>query len=78
MDEPKIEYSIVSTHKKFKIDAETGWLSTNTIFNRDEPDRTKLVHVTVKVLDHGKLPLEDVCTIAVKIKDVNDNPSGRH
>lgn len=70
----QIEYSIVSTHKKFKIDAETGWLSTNTIFNRDEPDRTKLVHVTVKASDHGKPPLEDVCTIAVKIKDVNDNP----
>ena len=44
------------------------------IFNRDEPDRTKLVHVTVKASDHGKPPLEDVCTIAVKIKDVNDNP----
>ena len=27
----QIEYSIVSTHKKFKIDAETGWLSTNTV-----------------------------------------------
>ena len=27
----QIEFSIVSTHKKFKIDAETGWLSTNTV-----------------------------------------------
>ena len=27
----QIEYSIVSTHKKFKIDSETGWLSTNTV-----------------------------------------------
>ena len=27
----KIEYSIVSTHKHFKIDAETGWLSTNKV-----------------------------------------------
>jgi len=70
----QIEFSIVSTHKKFKIDAETGWLSTNTMFNRDEPDREKLVHVTVKASDHGKPPLEDVCTIAVKINDINDNP----
>ena len=27
----QIEYSIVSTHKHFKIDAETGWLSTNKV-----------------------------------------------
>ena len=27
----KIEYSIVSTHKHFKIDAVTGWLSTNKV-----------------------------------------------
>ena len=27
----QFEYSIVSTDKKFKIDAETGWLSTNTV-----------------------------------------------
>ena len=44
------------------------------MFNRDEPDREKLVHVTVKASDHGKPPLEDVCTIAVKITDINDNP----
>ena len=29
--------------------------------------------MTVKASDHGKPPLEDVCTIAVKIKDINDN-----
>lgn len=27
----QIEYSIVSTHKHFKIDSETGWLSTNKV-----------------------------------------------
>ena len=27
----QIEYSIVSTHKHFKIDSETGCLSTNTV-----------------------------------------------
>ena len=44
------------------------------VFNRDEPDREKKIHVTVKASDSGKPPLEDVCTIAVTIKDVNDNP----
>ena len=27
----QIEYSIVSTKKDFKIDAKTGWLSTNKV-----------------------------------------------
>ena len=27
----QIEYSIVSTHNYFKIDSETGWLSTNKV-----------------------------------------------
>ena len=43
------------------------------VFNRDEPDREKLVHVTVKASDKGRPQLEDVCTLAVKIKDKNDN-----
>jgi len=69
----QITYSIVSTHTRFKIHPETGWLSTNTVFNRDEPDRDKLSHVTVKASDHGRPPLEAVCTLAVTIKDKNDN-----
>ncbi len=43
------------------------------IFNRDEPEREKLVHVTVKATDAGRPQLEDVCTLAVKINDINDN-----
>ena len=27
----QIEYSIVSTNRHFKIDSETGWLSTNKV-----------------------------------------------
>lgn len=69
----QVTYSVVSTHNKFTIDANTGWLSTNAIFNRDEPDREKLVHVTVKASDNGRPQLEDVCTLAVKVKDINDN-----
>ena len=43
------------------------------VFNRDEPDREKLVHVTVKASDKGRPQLEDVCTLKVKVKDKNDN-----
>ena len=31
------------------------------------------MHVTVKASDNGRPSLEDVCTLAVKINDVNDN-----
>ena len=43
------------------------------MFNRDEPDREKLVYVTVKATDQGRPQLEDVCTLAVRIVDKNDN-----
>lgn len=43
------------------------------VFNRDEPDREKLVHVTVKASDNGRPQLEDVCTLKVKVRDKNDN-----
>lgn len=43
------------------------------VFNRDEPDREKVVYVTVKATDDGRPKLEDICTLAVKIKDKNDN-----
>jgi len=69
----QIVFSIVSTHNKFQIDPKTGWLSTNKVFNRDEPDREKEVHVTVKASDRGRPSLESVCTIAVRIEDINDN-----
>ncbi len=31
------------------------------------------MHVTVKATDAGRPQLEDVCTLAVKINDINDN-----
>ena len=30
----QVSYSIVSTHKHFKIDSETGWLYTNKVRSR--------------------------------------------
>ena len=47
----EVTYSIVSTHDKFSIDAKNGWLVTNAVFNRDEPDREKLVHVCTLAID---------------------------
>eukprot|EP00096_Caligus_rogercresseyi_P016358 TRINITY_DN898_c0_g1_i1.p1 TRINITY_DN898_c0_g1~~TRINITY_DN898_c0_g1_i1.p1 ORF type:complete len:1540 (+),score=519.42 TRINITY_DN898_c0_g1_i1:230-4849(+) len=69
----QVTYSIVSTDKKFKIHSKSGWLVTDAIFDRDEPQKEKLVHVTVKASDNGRPQLEDVCTLAVKITDINDN-----
>ena len=37
------------------------------VFNRDEPDREKTVHVTVKATDNGRPQLEDVCTLKIKV-----------
>ena len=69
----QLTYSIVSPRHKFTIDGTTGHLYTNAIFNRDEPDREKLVYVTVKATDMGRPALDDVCTLRVRIKDINDN-----
>ena len=43
------------------------------IFNRDEPTREKKVHGSVKAQDNGRPQLEDICTLAVTIQDINDN-----
>jgi len=69
----QILFSIVSTNKKFNINPSTGVITTNKIFNRDEPDREKVDYVTVKASDRGNPSLEDVCTITVIIEDINDN-----
>jgi len=69
----QIFFSIVSTNKKFNINPSTGVITTNKIFNRDEPDREKVDYVTVKASDRGNPSLEDVCTITVIIEDINDN-----
>lgn len=57
----QIEYSIVSTHKHFKIDAETGWLSTNKVTRaqgrlyyghvngRWQMEGTKIISVTLNI-----------------------------
>lgn len=59
---------------KFKIDPQSGIITTNHIFDRDEPAREKEVYLTVRVTDNGRPALEDLCTFKVTIEDINDNP----
>ena len=42
-------------------------------FDRDEPKREKEVYVTVRATDNGRPQLDAVCTLKVKITDINDN-----
>ncbi|KAK4871852.1 hypothetical protein RN001_015976 [Aquatica leii] len=59
--------------KFFKVDEETGEITTNTIFDRDEPSRQKELYITVKATDNGRPVLADICTFKVTIEDINDN-----
>ncbi|KAL7052566.1 hypothetical protein ACKWTF_004912 [Chironomus riparius] len=63
-----------SERPKFKIDPASGIITTNHIFDRDEPAREKEIYLTVRVTDNGRPPLEDICTFKVTIEDINDNP----
>lgn len=73
----RIEYSFITANNerpKFKIDPSSGMITTNHVFDRDEPAREKEVYVTVRVTDNGRPALDDVCTFKVTIEDINDNP----
>lgn len=73
----RMEYSFITANNerpKFKIDPSSGMITTNHVFDRDEPAREKEVYVTVRVTDNGRPALDDVCTFKVTIEDINDNP----
>lgn len=73
----RMEFSFVTAtneRPKFKIDPSSGVITTNHVFDRDEPAREKEVYVTVRVTDNGRPALDDVCTFKVTIEDINDNP----
>lgn len=72
----RIEFGFIipnNERPKFKIDPYTGVITTNHIFDRDEPAREKEVYLTVRVTDNGRPALEDLCTFKVTIEDINDN-----
>ena len=73
----RIEFSFITANNerpKFKIDPQSGIITTNHVFDRDEPAREKEVYVTVRATDNGRPQLDDVCTFKVTIEDINDNP----
>ncbi|XP_037090978.1 DE-cadherin-like [Pollicipes pollicipes] len=70
-------YSLVTSPSSpdslFKIDRETGVLTTAKSFNRDAPDHDKELRVIVKANDNGEPSLEGTCAFIVNVLDVNDN-----
>lgn len=76
-DHQTIAYSFVTApgeRPKFRIDKNTGLITTIHRFDRDEPIREKEVYITVRATDDGLPNLDDVCTFKVTIEDINDNP----
>uniref|UniRef100_A0A182N916 Cadherin n=1 Tax=Anopheles dirus TaxID=7168 RepID=A0A182N916_9DIPT len=72
-----IEYSFVTApgeRSRFRIDKDTGEITTAHIFDRDEPMREKEFYLIVRATDNGCPRLSDVCSFKVTIVDINDNP----
>lgn len=75
-DNDNLEYSLITApgeRHKFKINGNTGEITTAHIFDRDEPIREKEAYITVRVTDNGKPQLYDACTFKLTIEDINDN-----
>ena len=64
-----ISYEIViserQTDSHFRIDASSGQLSTDQMFDRET---TKFLSVTMKARDHGNPQLEGYCTFQVSLE----------
>jgi len=73
--EGQIRYQMVGLENKlkFKVDEFNGTITSDFIFNRDEPERQKMAYVNVKATDNGSPPLQAICRFNVTILDVNDN-----
>lgn len=71
-----VSYNIITREgdrKYFNVNSSTGVITTNSVFDRDEPSRQKELYLTVKATDNGRPVLADVCTFKVTIEDINDN-----
>lgn len=71
-----VTYKIVARDNEranFKINNETGEITTLIAFDRDEPLRQKELYLTVIGTDNGIPPLADICTLKVIVTDINDN-----
>ncbi|KAB0801471.1 hypothetical protein PPYR_05825 [Photinus pyralis] len=71
-----VTYKIVlgdGVRKNFDVDEHTGEITTNSVFDRDEPSRQKELYISVIATDNGRPLLADICTFKVTIEDINDN-----
>uniref|UniRef100_A0A182N806 Cadherin domain-containing protein n=1 Tax=Anopheles dirus TaxID=7168 RepID=A0A182N806_9DIPT len=76
-----IEYSFVTAPGErvpFRIDKDTGEVTTAYIFDRDEPIAEMEFHLIVRATDNGSPQLSDECSFKVTIVDINDNPPVFH
>lgn len=72
-----VKYTFVSTpgeKERFRLDPDSGVITTADFFDRDEPAREKEAYITVRASDNGQPQLDDACTIKIIIEDINDNP----
>ncbi len=77
----EVEYEILTTHEgrnernqPFRIDAHTGIIQTNVVFDRESNGKINEYSITVKAKDKGKPhPLSDACSFRIRIADVNDH-----
>ncbi|XP_051790024.1 protocadherin alpha-7-like isoform X30 [Erpetoichthys calabaricus] len=56
--------------KMFQLDTNTGQITVNGVIDFEEK---KLFEFDVKATDRGQLPMSSLCTVLIKIKDMNDN-----
>ncbi|XP_053663835.1 DE-cadherin-like [Anopheles marshallii] len=72
-----IEYSFLTMPGellRLRINNSTGEITTAHIFDRDEPIREKEIYFAVRATDNGQPHLDDICTLKLKILDIDDNP----
>ncbi|XP_071126793.1 protocadherin-9-like [Mytilus edulis] len=70
-DNGKITYAISpSSDLRFKVDPQTGEVTTNQLFDRETTARLTF---EVVAKDHGVPPMESKAPVVVNIKDENDN-----
>lgn len=69
----KIKYSIVGPDQGFRIDENTGLVTTTKEFDRESTVHSPVYLVKVKASDSGIPQLENETTVTIMVTDANDN-----
>lgn len=69
----KLKYSIVGADHGFKIDEDSGLLTTLKNFDRESPDHAPVYKVKVQASDSGVPPQANSTIVTIIITDANDN-----